>query len=64
MKTKRFLVFLYRTDHPVGGWHDLAASYDTPQQARREAKDWEDQSRLHAAHVVDLETGEIIPKEP
>jgi hypothetical protein len=64
VKTKRFLVFLYREDHPVGGWHDLGASSDTPRQARREARDWEDQSRLNAAHVVDLETCEIVPGEP
>jgi hypothetical protein len=63
VKPKRFLVFLYKKDHPAGGWRDLGASYDTPQQARGEAEDWEGQSRLNAAHVVDLETGEIMPKE-
>jgi hypothetical protein len=63
MKPKRFVVFMYRKDKPAGGWNDLGASYDTPQQARREAKDWEDQSRHYTAHVVDLGTGEIIPKE-
>ena len=40
MTPKRFAVFLYRKDNPAGGWHDLGASRDTPQQARRVADDY------------------------
>jgi hypothetical protein len=63
VKPKRFVVFMYRKDRPAGGWHDLGTSRDTPQQSRAKVVEWEEQSRHHTAHVVDLEAGKIIPKE-
>lgn len=58
---KRFLLFKGDFYYPLGGWHDLAGSFDSVEEAikglptiRYEGADW--------WHVVDTETMAVVEK--
>lgn len=52
---KRYLLFLFDSYYPSGGWNDFASSHDTIVEALQE-----DRSHWDHYQVVDKETGEII----
>ena len=57
---KRYIVFLYDTYYPDGGWRDFHNSYDTLTEAREAADSKMSQYENNNCHVIDMETWKVV----
>lgn len=59
---KRYLLFVFQFYYPNGGWDDFKGSFDTVEEAVKEAKMLIEEQHQDGYHVVDSVSGGVVER--
>lgn len=62
--TKRFLVFMYPSQYPSGGWRDFKGSFNETYEAQEFLKSKIDEEWWDNSHIVDSMVHQIVEEWP